>query len=105
MSNKYQSHYSEQKFWNKLKSLTKLYQTLKEQAILLWLVLKEDDVPIAIKATVIGALGYLISPIDAVPDFLPLGLLDDGAVLSATLMLVEAYTTESMRQKARNLSK
>lgn len=101
----YRKQYSEPKFWNKVKSLTKVYQTLKEHAILLWLVLKEDDVPIAIKAAVIGALGYLISPIDAVPDILPFGLLDDGAVLSATLMLVESYTTESMRQKARNMSK
>ena len=105
MSSRYQKQYTDQKFWNKLKSLTKLYQTLKEQAILLWLVLKEDDVPLAIKTTVLAALGYLICPFDAVPDILPFGLLDDGAVLSATLMLVESYTTESMRQKARNMSK
>ena len=101
----YRKHYSEPKFWNKIRSLSKLYQTVKEQAILLWLVLKADDVPVHIKGTVLAALGYLICPIDAVPDFLPFGLLDDGAILSAALMIVEAYTTQAMRQKARNMSK
>lgn len=33
-------------------------------------------------AVIIGALGYFISPVDAVPDLLPGGLVDDGGVIA-----------------------
>lgn len=35
-----------------------------------------------------AALGYLISPIDFIPDFLPGGLLDDIAVLSLVISML-----------------
>ena len=35
--------------------------------------------------TIIGALGYFISPIDAIPDFLPGGLVDDGGVIATAV--------------------
>ena len=47
---------------------------------------RDPEVPWQFKAVAVGALVYLISPIDAVPDLLPLvGLLDDVAVITAAV--------------------
>lgn len=52
------------------------------------------------KAVAIGALLYLVSPLDAVPDFLPLlGLTDDaGVVLAAAASLAVALAKYRSRQ-------
>ena len=47
---------------------------------------KDPNAPWAGKAIAIGALIYMISPIDAVPDITPLiGLLDDVAIITAAV--------------------
>jgi len=47
------------------------------------------QVPWGTIAAIVGALVYVFSPIDLVPDFLPVvGLLDDAAVLAACLKLI-----------------
>ena len=52
------------------------------------------------KAMAIAALVYLISPIDAVPDFIPvLGLLDDAGVILATVASL-AEDIERLRRVA-----
>lgn len=48
-------------------------------------------------AAIIGAIIYVVSPIDAVPDFIPVaGWLDDGAVVTAAVKgleeVIKAYT-------------
>jgi uncharacterized membrane protein YkvA (DUF1232 family) len=49
----------------------------------LWQGFKSPDVPAATKVMIIGALIYLVSPIDIIPDtFGPAGLLDDAAVIA-----------------------
>ena len=49
----------------------------------LWAGFKSPDIPAETKLTIIGALVYLVSPFDIVPDFLlPGGLLDDAAVIA-----------------------
>ena len=48
--------------------------------------IKDPDIPWQLKAVAVGALVYLISPIDAMPDIVPIaGLLDDAAVISAAV--------------------
>ena len=47
---------------------------------------KDPNAPWGGKALAIGALIYMISPIDAVPDFTPiLGLLDDVGIITAAV--------------------
>ena len=47
------------------------------------------EVPFATIAAIVGALAYLICPIDVIPDFIPvLGLVDDAAVIAICLKLV-----------------
>ena len=51
-------------------------------ALILYYTLESDKVSVKDKAIIIGALGYLISPLDVVPDAIPIaGLGDDLAVL------------------------
>jgi uncharacterized membrane protein YkvA (DUF1232 family) len=48
-----------------------------------------------------GALGYFISPIDAIPDLTPLlGYTDDLLIISAALIMSQRYQTDEMRIKA-----
>ena len=54
------------------------------------------------KAVIIGALGYLISPLDVVPDAIPIaGLGDDLTVLLYALGKVWTSVDEEMKGKAR----
>jgi uncharacterized membrane protein YkvA (DUF1232 family) len=51
-------------------------------ALLLYYTLQSDKVSAKDKAIIIGALGYMISPLDVIPDAIPIaGLSDDLAVL------------------------
>ena len=60
----------------------------------LWRFIRDPEVAWAKKATAVGSLVYLVSPLDAVPDFIPAaGLLDDVAViLFVVQMLAESLT-------------
>ncbi|WP_271271483.1 YkvA family protein [Aliamphritea hakodatensis] len=85
MANPPAESFSHDSFWNKLKDISHLEDILHE-AILLYVLLTDADVPVWAKAIVISALVYLIDPIDAMPDILPLvGYLDDLAVITAAL--------------------
>lgn len=83
---KYQKHYSNSSFWSKVKKIAK-NAGLKVMcyALTLYYVLQKDDIPVAEKGIIIGALGYFILPIDLIPDFIMgLGYTDDiGAMLIA----------------------
>jgi uncharacterized membrane protein YkvA (DUF1232 family) len=95
-------HYSEAGFWKKVGTIP-IVGPLPERAIILWLVLQDEDTPLAIKALAVAALGYLILTLDCCPDILPGGLLDDLAVISATIATIHAYVTPSIHVRARKL--
>ncbi len=63
-----------------------------DKVVLLWNFVKDPNAPWASKAIAVGALLYAISPIDAIPDFIPaFGLIDDvGIVLTAIASLGSA---------------
>ena len=100
---KYQSEYSESKFWDKMKKAAKSAgKKVIEMALLLFYVLQSPDVPIAKKTIIIGALGYLILPFDFIPDFIPaLGFTDDAAALAAALKTINSSITPEIEAKAK----
>ena len=52
---------------------------------------------------IIGALGYMISPLDVIPDAIPIaGLTDDLAVLLFVLKKVWVDVDPEIQQKAKN---
>ena len=58
-------------------------------ALVLFYTLQSKEVPVKDKAIIVGALGYLISPLDVIPDAIPIsGLTDDFAVLLYVLKKV-----------------
>ena len=63
--------------------------SIREKLILAWRLFRDPGVPRPAKAVLPAVLVYLASPIDLIPDFIPvLGQLDDLLVLAAGLGLV-----------------
>ncbi|WP_276892961.1 YkvA family protein [Hallella bergensis] len=72
-------------------------------ALILFYTLESEKVSVKDKAIIIGALGYLISPLDVVPDAIPIaGLGDDLAVLIYVLHKVWGEVSEEVKAKAHN---
>lgn len=71
-------------------------------AFILYYTLQSDKVSTKDKAIIIGALGYLISPLDLVPDAIPIaGLSDDLAVLFYVIHKVWGDVSEDVKLKAK----
>ena len=70
-------------------------------ALILYYTLQSDKVSTTDKAIIIGALGYMISPLDVLPDAIPIvGLTDDLAVLLYVLNKV-GNVSEEIKEKAK----
>jgi uncharacterized membrane protein YkvA (DUF1232 family) len=59
----------------------------------LWKLFKHPQTPLAVKVLAIVVVAYAVSPIDLIPDFIPvLGLLDDVVLVSLGVALVVKLT-------------
>jgi uncharacterized membrane protein YkvA (DUF1232 family) len=71
-------------------------------ALVLFYTLQSKDVSVKDKAIIIGALGYLISPIDALPDAIPIvGLTDDLSVLMYVTHKIWFNVPDEVKQRAK----
>ena len=71
-------------------------------SLILYYTLQSDKVSVKDKAIIIGALGYLISPLDVIPDAIPIaGLGDDLAVLIYVLNKVWETCQKMLRKKQK----
>ncbi|MBQ9288202.1 MAG: DUF1232 domain-containing protein, partial [Bacteroidaceae bacterium] len=95
---------SEGEFWEKLKKFAKkMGIKVVYLALLLYYVLTCDTVSREDKLKILGALGYLILPIDLIPDSIPvLGFSDDLAALLWAYHSVQANVNEQIEQKAKS---
>ena len=98
----YSSNYSESSFWSKLKGFAaKMGQTVVYYALLLYYVMVDPTVSLKDKAVIAGALGYLILPVDLIPDTIPvLGFTDDIAALKVAYNTVRNSVTPEIRTMA-----
>lgn len=98
----YSKAYSERSFWWKLgKYALVAGRQVVEKALILYYCLRDPDTPLWAKGVIIGALGYFISPIDAIPDFIPvIGYSDDLAVLVAAIAMVAMHIKKAHREAA-----
>ena len=64
-----------------------------DKVLSLWNVLSDPKVDLSVKAIAVGALIYLISPLDVVPDIIPLaGLVDDAGIIIYAISQIAKYT-------------
>lgn len=75
---------------------------LKTDIPAVWILLKHKDTPWYIKALAAVTLVYALSPIDLIPDFIPvIGLLDDLVILPALIALTLHLLPKDRLQEAR----
>jgi uncharacterized membrane protein YkvA (DUF1232 family) len=100
----YKDKFSESGFAEKISRVAKRAGAkIVYAALILYYTLESDKVSRKDKAIIIGALGYLISPLDVVPDAFPIvGLGDDLAVLIFVLKKVWGEVSEDVKAKAHS---
>jgi len=94
---------SHDKVWSKFKDI-KGIKKLLESALLLYSLLIDADTPKWLKSIAITALIYLVTPIDAIPDFIPIkGFIDDLAVLTTAIVSIKSHIKPHHINQANDL--
>ena len=99
----YSNKFTQKDFVEKISRIAKRAGSkLVYAALILYYTLQSDKVSKADKAIIIGALGYMISPLDVIPDAIPIaGLTDDLAVLLYVLKKVWTGIDPEIIEKSR----
>ena len=99
----YANRFSQSDFIEKISRIAKRAGAkLVYAALILFYTLQSDRISAKDKAIIVGALGYMISPIDVIPDAIPIaGLTDDMAVLIYVLKKVWVDVDPEIKQRAK----
>jgi len=102
--NQHEKHFSEEKFWTKVQKFSKKAGTsLVYAVLLLYYTLQKPEVPLKVKATIVGALGYFILPLDIIPDLaVGVGYADDLSVILFALVQVALYVDDEIKLQAKS---
>jgi len=94
--------YSGPRLWRVFKKVAaKASRKTLYSALILFYCLKDRDTPNWAKGVIVGALGYLIMPVDMIPDLIPgAGYGDDWGAIVAALATVAAYIKDDHKAKA-----
>jgi uncharacterized membrane protein YkvA (DUF1232 family) len=98
----YSGHYSDSSLFSTLRRIAgRAGRHLIYSAFVLHHALKSPNCPPKARLTILGALAYLILPVDLVPDFLPvIGLVDDASVIASALVSIAPIITDDIRAAA-----
>ena len=85
--------------------LGRLFTMFRKELLIAWAVLRDPRAPRAAKLVTVLAALYVVSPIDFIPDTIPiLGWLDDGMIAYFLLQLAFKFLPpellQSLRQRA-----
>lgn len=84
--------------WQTLKTWA---QALKRQILVVYFIARDSATPQWLRILAWVVAGYALSPVDLIPDFIPvLGLLDDLLILPLGLALVLKYVPQPVLQRA-----
>ena len=94
--------FSANAFWDVVGKLSKRGgRKLLSSALTLYFCLKDPATPAWAKSVIVGALGYLIFPMDFIPDaIVGPGFTDDWSVILGAMASVVAHITAEHREKA-----
>ncbi len=82
-----------------------LSQTLKRDGLTLWFALRHPGTPWWVKALAAFVVAYALSPIDLIPDFIPvLGYLDDLVLLPGLIWLALRGLPCDVRDRCRAMA-
>jgi len=84
-------------------SVKSLGQELLDQVLVLYFAYIDSDTPTWAKLVIAASIAYFIAPIDAIPDMLPTGYVDDLSTLLAAFSSVKAHVKESHYTRAEAL--
>lgn len=100
---RYRRFFSERNFWSIIgRFAQRLGIKTVYSALLMYYAYRRKDTPFWAKNVVIGVLGYLLAPLDFLPDLTPLvGFTDDIGMLSFGLVTIAAYINQDVREQAR----
>ena len=77
-------------------------RSIKRDALTLWFARRHPDAPLISKLLAAFVVAYALSPIDLIPDFIPLlGYLDDLILLPLGLLLVRRMIPDEVLADAR----
>jgi len=89
-------------FWTKIRtSARKAGREVIYRALQLFYAAQRKETPAWARGVIYAALAYFITPIDAVPDALPGGFLDDLGVLAGALATVALHITPEVNRQAQ----
>lgn len=75
---------------------------IKRDGVMLWFACRDPRTPWWLKAMALGVVAYALSPIDLVPDFIPvLGFLDDVILLPVLIWLIVRCLPEGLQEDCR----
>ena len=81
--------------------LCSFLKMFREDLLVMMVALKDSRTPVAIKAAFLIGLFYCISPIDIIPDALPvLGMVDDAVILPAAVFGLIRFLPPHVRADA-----
>lgn len=100
---KYAESFRERDFIASLKKKIKsLGVPLVYSALLMFYAFRSDKTPSWAKKIIMGMLGYLITPIDILPDLTPVvGYTDDLGILSFGLVTIACYITKDIKNVSK----
>ena len=79
-----------------------LFRQVKDQGVLLYFAWRHPHTPTYIKTILTILVLYIISPIDFIPDYIPiLGIADDMVILPAGLLYVTRLLPQSILDECR----
>ncbi len=80
-----------------VQSIKEWAKRLKKQIIMLWFASRHPQMPWLPKIIAVVAVAYAFSPIDLIPDFIPiLGFIDDAVILPILIWLAVRFTPQQV---------
>ncbi|MYN12449.1 DUF1232 domain-containing protein [Pusillimonas sp. TS35] len=100
---RYRKAYTPARFWRKLGPGVKgISRFALEKALYLYYAVQNPATPKWARRVMLGALGYFIFPLDALPDLAPIvGYTDDLTVMAAALATVAFHITPEVKAQAQ----